>query len=268
MIPEYTLSTVKTPTFEMDYLRFGDGERVFVILPGLSVKSVLGSASLIARQYAPIANDHTVYLFDRRKALPSSYTVRDMAADTAEAMDALGLRNVCLFGASQGGMIAEVIAIKRPDLVKKLILGSSSSCVTDGHFSVIERWISLSKAGDRVGLYLDFGKKIYPPDVFEKYRDELIRIAKTVTDDELRRFEVLSEGMRGFDDRDELRSLRCPVFVIGARDDAVLGPDAAERIAEALPENECSQIHIYDGFGHAAFDTAPDYCERILGFIN
>ena len=104
------LSTVKTPSFEMDYLRFGSGDRVFVILPGLSVKSVLESASLIARQYERIAKDHTVYLFDRRKTLPYSYPVDDMAADTARAMDALGLRNVFLFGASQGGMIAQQIA--------------------------------------------------------------------------------------------------------------------------------------------------------------
>ena len=252
----------------MDFLRFGNGEDAFVILPGLSIKSVLGSASLIVRQYAAIAKDHTVYLFDRRKALPSSYTVRDMAADTARAMDALGLGNVFLFGASQGGMIAQVIAIKRPDLVKKLILGSTASVVTDGQFSIIKRWISHSRCGDRVSLYLDFGGVIYPPSVFEKNRDELIRIAKTVTDDDLRRFETFAEGTRGFDVTDELRSVRCPVFVIGACDDGILGPDAAERISEALPENECSQIHIYDGYGHAAFDTAPDYCERILGFIN
>jgi pimeloyl-ACP methyl ester carboxylesterase len=268
MIPEYTLSTVKTPTFEMDFLRFGNGEDSFVILPGLSIKSVLGSASLIVRQYASIAKDHTVYLFDRRKALPSSYTVRDMAADTAEAMDALGLRNVCLFGASQGGMIAELIAVRRPELVGKLILGSASARVDEERFSVIERWIGLSEEGDRVGLYLDFGRRIYPPDVFEKYRDALVAVAKTVTDEDLRRFGILARGTRGFDVTDELCRTLCPVFVIGARDDRVLGADAAERIFAALPKNEKTKIHIYEGFGHAAFDTAPDYCEKIINFIN
>ncbi|MBR0136517.1 MAG: alpha/beta fold hydrolase, partial [Clostridia bacterium] len=195
----------------MDFLRFGNGEDTFVILPGLSIKSVLGSASLIVRQYASIAKDHTVYLFDRRKALPSSYTVRDMAADTFEAMDALGLRNVCLFGASQGGMIAELIAVRRPELVGKLILGSASARVDEERFSVIERWIGLSEEGDRVGLYLDFGESIYPEDVFLKYRDALVLIAGTVSDEELRRFEILAEGMRGFDVTDEIGKIRCPV---------------------------------------------------------
>ena len=25
--------------------------------------------------------------------------------------------------------------------------------------------------------------------------------------------------------------------------------------------------HMYDGYGHAAYDTAPDYKERVLGFL-
>ncbi len=268
MRPDHVVSTVKTPSFEMDYLRFGKGESVFVILPGLSVKSVLGSASAIARQYARIAEKHTVYLFDRRKALPSRCTVENMADDTAEAMDALGLRGVYLFGASQGGMIAEVIAIKRPDLVGKLILGSTACRVTEERFRVLDRWIALSKTGDRVGLYLDFGESIYPEDVFLKYRDALVLIAGTVSDEELRRFEILAEGMRDFDVTDEIGKLRCPVLVLGARDDGVLGPDAADEIARALPQNDGSLTYIYDGFGHAAFDTAPDYCEMIISFIN
>ncbi|MBR7033573.1 MAG: alpha/beta hydrolase [Clostridia bacterium] len=268
MRPDHVISTVKTPSFEMDYLRFGKGESVFVILPGLSVKSVLGSASAIARQYARIAEKHTVYLFDRRKALPSRCTVENMADDTAEAMDALGLRGVYLFGASQGGMIAEVIAIKRPDLVGKLILGSTACRVTEERFRVLDRWIALSKMGDRVGLYLDFGESIYPEVVFLKYRDALVLIAGTVSDEELRRFEILAEGMRDFDVTDEIGKIRCPVLVLGARDNGVLGPDAVHEIARALPQNDGTLTYIYDGFGHAAFDTAPDYCEKIINFIN
>lgn len=268
MKPDFNISTVKTPSFEMDCLRFGRGDDVFVILPGLSVKSVLGSAAAIVRQYAAIAEKFTVYLFDRRREIPSSYTVEEMASDTAEAMDALGLHGVCLFGASQGGMIAQVIAIKRPELVTKLILGSSAARVADGQFEVLDRWIELSERADRVGLYLDFGERIYPEYFFEKYRDALEAIAGTITDEELRRFEILAEGTKGFDVTAELSRVLCPVFVIGAQDDRVLGPDAADLIVGSLPQSEENRVHIYDGFGHAAFDTAPDYCERLLGFIS
>ena len=39
MIPDYTISTVKTPSFKTDYLRLGKCDGIFVFLPGLSVKT-------------------------------------------------------------------------------------------------------------------------------------------------------------------------------------------------------------------------------------
>lgn len=157
------IETVHTPDFSMDYLRFGSGERTLVILPGLSVQSVMGLGDAIAAAYRPLEEKYTIYVFDRRGDLPSPYTVRDMARDTAAAFRALGLEKVCLFGASQGGMIALVIAAEHPELVEKLVLGSSSAHVREEQYRVIERWIRLAESGDREGLYLAFGAEIYPP---------------------------------------------------------------------------------------------------------
>lgn len=261
------LDSVKTPDFEMRYCRFGQGERAFVILPGLSVQSVMLSADAVAQSYASLAEHYTVYLFDRREEVPPEYPVEAMAEDTAEAMAALGLRDVCLFGASQGGMIAQVIAIRRPELVGKLVLGSTSSHVTDEQYQVLDHWAQLAKAGDRVGLYLDFGEKIYPPAVFRQFRDALIDMAGSVTDAELERFRILAEGTRGFHVTEQLDQIRCPVLAIGVYEDAVLDSDATLEIAERLDERADFRLYLYVGFGHAAFDTAPDYRQRILDFL-
>ena len=99
------IETVKTDSFSMDYFRFGRGEKILVILPGLSVQSVMGSAEAVAEAYQLLTDDFTVYLFDRRNELPPSYSVYEMARDTAEAFRVLGLENVCIFGTSQGGII-------------------------------------------------------------------------------------------------------------------------------------------------------------------
>ena len=148
------IETVQTDTFSMDFFRFGRGERTLVILPGLSVQSVMGLADAVASAYQNMAETFTIYLFDRRKDLPPVYSVRDMARDTAAAFKALGLRDVCLFGASQGGMIAMVLAIEYPGLVGRMALGSTSSHVKEPQFRVIEGWIDLAKRGDKEGLYL------------------------------------------------------------------------------------------------------------------
>ena len=46
------IQTVTTAGFAMDYICFGNGAETMVILPGLSVQSVLPQAKAIARQYA------------------------------------------------------------------------------------------------------------------------------------------------------------------------------------------------------------------------
>jgi len=258
---------VRTDAFTMEYFRFGRGERTCVILPGVSVRSVMGAADAVAAAYDVLAEDFTVYVFDRRTELPPVYTVRDMARDTAEAFRALGLHDVCLFGASQGGMIALVMAIEHPELVRKLALGSTTARMRPAENDIFDRWIRLAKDGDRVGLMLEFGRVIYPPEVFRKAEATLISEGERATDAELERFITLLEGTKDFSVVDELNKIRCPVLVIGAFEDAVLDSDATMEIAEKLDSVPGFRLYLYTGYGHAAFDTAPDYRERLCRFF-
>ena len=251
----------------MDYFSFGKGGRDLVILPGISIQSVMGAADAVAAAYRSLEDKFRIYVFDRRADMPPVYTVMDMARDTAEAFRALSLEKVCLFGASQGGMIALVLAIEHPELVEKMVLGSSSAHVQRQQFSVLEEWIRLARAGKREELYLAFGREIYPPEFFESCRGALVEAAKTVTDEDLRRFIILAEGTKDFNVVDELKKVRCPVMAVGNFEDSVLDSDATMEIAEKLDVRPDFRLYMYTGYGHAAFDTAPDYRERILRFF-
>ena len=267
MTGKIRIETVAADDFTMDYFRFGHGDQTLVILPGLSVESVMKFADTVAPAYASFEDRFTVYVFDRRKELPPVYTNRDIARDTAAAIRALGLDRVCLFGASQGGMIAMCIAIEQPDLVSRLILGSTSSHVTDEQFRVIDGWIQLAKAGRTEDLYLAFGEAIYPQQVFEQAKVLLTESARGVTEEDLSRFVILAEGIRGFDVTDQLGKISCPVLVIGSLDDHVLGGEASGKIAEQLKGRADCELYMYDGYGHAVYDLAPDYKERMLDFL-
>ena len=261
------IEAVKTEGFTMEYCRFGKGKRTFVIIPGLSVQSVMPLVDIIADAYRELTEDFTVYVFDRRKDLPEVYRIEDAARDTAEAMEKLGLEDADLFGASQGGMIVMKIAMDHPELVHKLVVGSSSPVISDGLFNRFEEWIRLAELGDAEKLYLSFGEMVYPKEVFEQARVMLVNTAATVTKEDLSRFLTLLNGMHGLDLSGDLGRISCPVLVLGSEDDRVLGVEGSKQIYDGLTDQAESELYLYNGYGHAAYDCAPDYKTRIHRFL-
>ena len=260
------IDTVRAGGFTMDYCQFGGGKAPLVILPGLSVQRVMASANAIGSAYRALARDFTIYVFERRNDMPEPYAVGDMARDTVLALEALGLGPVNLFGASQGGMMAMQIAIEHPALVKRLALGSTSPRVSDARYRrVFAPWARLARAGDAAALYTAFGERVYPKRWFDKLRPLLLDAAKAVTDEDLRRFATTTEGLEGFDVADALAGIACPTLVLGAKDDRVLDPADSEQIAARV--GGCEN-HLYEGYGHAAYDLAPDYRARLLRFLS
>jgi pimeloyl-ACP methyl ester carboxylesterase len=74
----------------------------------------------------PIAKDHHVIAFDNRGVGASSGEVPDsieaMADDAVTFIRALGFDKVDIFSFSLGGMVAQALVAKHPDLVRKLVL--------------------------------------------------------------------------------------------------------------------------------------------------
>ena len=251
----------------MDFFRFGKGEKNLVILPGLSVQSVMDAAEAISDEYSVMKDEFTVYVFDRRKVLPPSYSINDMANDTALAIEALGLSDIYLFGASQGGMIAFELAANYPEKIKKVAVASTALNVSEERFAVIKGWIEKAKAKDGTGIYIDFGKTVYPPDIYEKYKYALIEAGKTVTDEEMQRFITLAEAVNGYSSKLNLNDIRCPLFAVGSVDDGIFGESAIREIIDTFRGLPGFKYHLYESFGHAVYDTAPDFRERLYGFF-
>lgn len=262
------IGKAKCKDFTMEYIKFGHGKKDLVMLPGLSVDSIINYAEMVTDAYRLLTDDFTIYLFDRRREVSQQYSIREMAEDTVEAIKSLGLEQFCLVGASQGGMISLEIAINHPEPVTKLIMASSTPRVTDEQYKIIEKWIQLAKSKEATSLYLNFGKMIYPESLFEQLKNTLVETSKSVTDNDLEHFIVIAEGIKGFDVTDDLEKIKCPMLAIGSRDDKIFGADGIEQMKNKLGERKDFEMYLYDNYGHAAYDVAPDFKERILKFFN
>ena len=156
------------------------------------------------------------------------------------------------------------IAVDRPKAVSKLALGSTSPRVDAKSYKTIEKWADLAEKGDAVGLYLDFAEKIYPTRIFEAGREVFMSSAAKASKEELLRFAVLAEGTKDFDLSERLSEIKCPTLVILSEDDRVIDP----RSAALFEGSKNFETFVYEsGYGHAAYDLAPDYKERLMRFF-
>ena len=258
------IETVEIDDVLMDYFRFGKkgGYPVFVI-PGLSVKSVMGSADLVAGAYGQMTDEFDIYVIDRRKNIPEEYSIENMAEDTIKAIQKIGFDSVNIVSTSQGGMIALCIALKAPELVNSMILMSTSSHHNEKSVAVIQNWIDLAKSGDKESLMVDFAKKCYTKDYVNTYLDVFKQMSALVTEDELKRFVITAKDLLSFDISDRIQNIQCKALVVAAEDDMVFGKEPSLEIAEKLG----CQYYVYQNYGHAFYDEAPDCIERVREYF-
>ncbi len=261
---DYSLRTAVLAHTNLDYLTFGHGQRSFVILPGLSIHSVMGAAEQLAQAFADFTREYTVYVMDRPAVLEPGCTVRSMARDTALALRSLGVREADVFGASQGGMMAQCIAAEYPELVRRLVL-ASTLCRTNPVFDeVLQEWLSLAEAAREDALLQGFARRVYSPRTMEQFGEAILEANRGITAQEYRRLLLGIAACRGFDSTGELGRIHAPALVLGALGDRVTTAEGSRELAQGLG---CELFLYPETFGHAVYDEAPDFRARIREFF-
>ncbi len=254
---------IELNNMRIDYITFGTGKKNLIMIQGLNTRGIKGSGIMLACMYRIFARDYRVYVFDRRPNVPEGITVRDMAADIALTMDALEIAKADVFGVSQGGMIAQYLAIDRPDLVNKLVLAVTLSRKNATVQRVIEGWITMTEQDKMKQLVTDMAIKMYSDAYVKKYKPfiPLLTVLQKPKDKE--RFIRLAKACLTCSTYDELEKIKCPVFVIGGKKDKVVGENSSEEIADKL---KC-KLYLYEELGHAAYEEAKDFNKQVYEFL-
>ena len=250
---------------ELDYIRFGSGPRTLVMLPGVGdgLKTVRGMALPFALLYRSLAADFTVFVFSRRRALPQHFSTREMAADLNEAMEALGLSHAAVVGVSQGGMIAQWLAIDHPDKVGKLVLVVTLGRPNDTVRRAVEVWTDLAERGDYRGIMLDTAERSYSEKRLRLARLEYRLVGGLGKPKSFERFLTQAESCITHDAWDALVCIDCPTLVIGGTDDRIVTGAASEELAARISG---SSLYLYEGLGHGLYEEAADFLPRVAAF--
>lgn len=258
--------TVPIGSTEMSYVSFGSGSKVLILLPGLSdgLATVKGKALLLAAPYKIFFKDYTVFMFSRKDDLPDNYSIREMAADQAEAMRKLGIKKASVLGVSEGGMIAQYLAIDHADLVERLVVAVSAPDANDLVYSVVSSWIEFAKQKKHKQLMIDTAEKSYSEEYLIRYRKMYPVIGWIGKPKNYHRFLVNANAILEFDCFDELNKISCPTLIIGGDADQIVGCLASYQMHERI---EGSELHIYEKLGHAAYEEAKDFNKRVFDFL-
>ena len=261
---KYNLLQLKSG--EIEYVRFGSGKRILVLLPGLgdSLRSLKGTALPLATMYRAFAKLYTVYIFSRRKNIPMGYSTRDMAHDQKEAMDILNIKNVDLVGVSMGGMIAQHFAAQYPDYVRKLVLVVTSAKTNPILTEAVEEWIRLAKANDHEAFMESNIRRIYSESYYNKHLRFIPIIAKLTKPKSYEAFHIQAKACLEHNSFNVLGKINCPSLVIGGEKDICLGCDASREIADNINKAE---LFIYPTLGHGLYEEAKDFIPRVFYFL-
>lgn len=199
-----------------------------------------------------------------------------MADDTVAFLDALGLEQVDLLGYSLGGIVAQVVAERYPDRVRRLVLAATAPAGAPGPADTgALLQAAVRKATDQ-GKHPKHFLFFEPSPAGQRAADEfLARLDERTPDD---RDTPISEESVGAQitaltkwerntSPDALATVRHPVLVVNGDNDAMWPTSTGTlELARLLPD---AKLAVYPDSGHGGiFQYHDDFVRQTLAFLN
>ena len=112
-------------------------------------------------------------------------------------------------------------------------------------------------------LHMETFRMLFTEEFLGKYENVLPSLCGDLTETERRDFIIFAKACLDFDIENEIGKISCPVFVTAAKNDRLIPYTMSELIAEKTG----GKLFVYDNYGHAFYDEAPDYRERLLSYL-
>ena len=276
------------------YVNIGD-TRLFIVERGEGYPLILlhGGPGLDHHEFAdyldPLCDQFLLILVDMRAQGKSddcpeeTWTLKQMAKDVVSLADAMGLEKYAVLGHSYGAFVALQNAVDFPGAAAQTIV---SGGVPSARFlsvveknlaefepeslrnQVVDSWARETEAQtqeDLASLMHDqmpfhFGNPLDPRIVEYEQRTAGTVYSPAV----LRHFSKAEYG--GIEVEDRLKNVTQPVQVSTGRYDRVCTVEAAEAMAEGLPDAE---LVIFEKSGHMTFvEENEKYLKRVRDFLN
>lgn len=206
------------------------------------------------KQVPAFARHFRTITFDVRGERGLRNGVADLASDVADLMEHLKVRKAHVLGTSLGGFVAQELALRRPDLVDRLVLvctsygGRGPEAMSPMALADMIGWGSFSPEGA-----LRRGLETATSDTYRaEHSDEFEKIIHWRMADAPSFAVYYKEARAGasFDLSRDVTHITSPTLVIHGAEDRYVPPLNAEALADAIPG---SRLRVLDDAGHLVF---------------
>jgi 3-oxoadipate enol-lactonase len=217
-----------------------------------------------------LASRYRAIVFDNRGMGRSDvprgpYSIRQMASDARAILGAAGVEAADVVGASMGGMVAQELALRFPQCVRRVVL----ACTSHGGF--FSGWPDFTRFPRRA--------KWSRPDEIERALIPLLYSGATSRDRIEEDLQIRSRckwcyqgffgqltGILAWSSYRRLPRIEIPTLVIHGEDDRLVPPRNGKVVANRIPG---AQFHQVPNAGHMLLTDQPEICaEIVLNFLN
>ena len=227
-----------------------------------------------------LAYEREIILFDNagvgRSTGTAPHTIAGMAADAASFIDGLGLTTVDILGHSMGGEIAQLIALDRPDLVRRLVLVGTGPRGGDAIARQAPEVASLFTRQD------ELGEDMWLPIMFSPSKESqaagrafISRITARsddrdtpVSDETIAAYRAAARGWASApaDNFGYLDGIAQPALVVNGSNDIVIPTINSYHLYQHLPDAE---LMLLPDSGHGAhFQYVERFVRRVIDFLD
>jgi 3-oxoadipate enol-lactonase len=235
--PNASQRLVVTRRLTMNIVEAGSGPAVLLI-HGLGWDHSLWNPTLerFSSRYRLIAADTRGHGLTDKPDGP--YDMAMFARDYAALADPLGLTRVCVIGLSQGGMVAQNLALLRPDLVSALVLVSTSYKSDPSLRDNMEaRIAAMDQAGPEAAARIA-AESIFSPGWRAANAAALARFVAWRSAMPMAPLNSATRALYDFNLSGDLPRISAPTLVVAGEEDVLTRPKGMEEIAALIPGAE------------------------------
>ena len=259
----------KVSDIEMFYEEVGDGPPLLLTTGwALAERAFVQHRELFAEHYRCIRHDHRG--MGRSDAPKEPHSIETLADDLAGLLDYLEIERLrVLGGGGMGALVAMELAIRHPDRVSALHLGSPSLKVDNFLAGVMDMWKDLRRLDPEL-----WAREVtfwcYTPRTFDERPDLSEAGARArageATFPDPTAFDRIVDAYKAYDATGRAGSIRCPTLITcGDVQDLITGPRFARAVHDAIPG---STLHVVEGASHNFWvERQEEWGELILDWF-